>query len=79
MGFRRRAATTGKVHISEGAKKEAGLLFHHEIASVVEKYNIPPELVINSDQTPSKYVTAQQWRQKMHQQFHLQVLMIKEP
>ena len=24
----------------------------------MEKYNIPPELVINSDQTPSKYVTA---------------------
>ena len=58
MGFRRRAATTGKVHISEDAKKEAGLLFHHEIASVVEKYNIPLEFVINSDQTPSKYVTA---------------------
>ena len=56
MGFRRRAATTAKVEIPESAKKEAGLQYHYRITTIVEKYKIPPSLVLNSDQTPSKYV-----------------------
>ena len=55
-GFRRRAATTSKVEIPDSAKKEAGLRHHHCITGIVEKHKIPESLVINSNQTPSKYV-----------------------
>ena len=56
MGFRRRVATTAKVEIPDSARKEAGLQYHYRITTIVEKYKIPPSLVLNSDQTPSKYV-----------------------
>ena len=51
MSFVKRA----RPEIPEGAKKEAQLIFHHEITSLVEKYSIPPSLVVNIDQTPLKY------------------------
>ena len=56
MGFVRRIKTTGKVHIPVGAQKEAELKFLHQIINQVEKYQILPSLIINFDQTPSKYV-----------------------
>ena len=56
MGFVRRRATTSKLEIPEGALKEAKLLFHHDIVSTVDKFNIPESLIINIDQTPTKYV-----------------------
>ena len=56
MGFKRRTATTGKLAIPEGARKEAELIYLHKIVSVVEKQSIPSSL--NLDQTPSKYVQA---------------------
>ena len=55
MGFVKRAATTARPEITEGAQKEAELIFHHEIVSKVEKHKIPHSMVINIDQTPSKY------------------------
>ena len=58
MGFKRRLRTTGKVEIPEGARKEAELLFLHNIVSVVERYEIPDSLKINLDQTPLKYIPA---------------------
>ena len=58
MGFRKRAATTGRPEITEGARKEAGLIFHHEIVEKIEKYKIPQSLVMNIDQTPSKLAPA---------------------
>ena len=58
MGFKRRLRTTGKVEIPEGARKEAELLFIHNIVSVVERYEIPDSLIMNMDQTPLKYVPA---------------------
>ena len=51
-----RMKTTGKVHIPVGAQKEAELKFLHQIVEKVEEYKIPPSLIINFDQTPSKYV-----------------------
>ena len=56
MGFVRRIKTTRKVHIPVGAQKEAELKFLHQIVNQVEKYQIPPSLIINFDQTSSKYV-----------------------
>lgn len=37
-------------------KKEAELLFHHAIVEKIENQSIPDSLVINFDQTPSKFV-----------------------
>lgn len=58
MGFVRRTATTGKVEIPEGARKEAELTFLHEIVNKVEQFIIPPSLILNLDQTNSKYVSV---------------------
>ena len=56
MGFVRRTKTTGKVHIPVRVQKEAELKFLHQIVDQVEKYQIPPSLIMNFDQTPSRYV-----------------------
>ena len=47
MGFVRRMV---------GAQKEAELKFLHQIVNQVEKYQIPPSLISNFDQIPSKYM-----------------------
>ena len=56
MKFVKRRKTSSKVDIPEAARKEIGYVFLYEITSRVEKYNIPPSLVINLDQTPLKLV-----------------------
>ena len=56
MGFCRHQASTSKLEISEEALKEIKLLFRHDIASKVEKFSILHSLIINQDQTPTKYV-----------------------
>ena len=58
LGFRRRVATNGIVEVPEGARKEAGLQHHFRIVNIIEKHKIPKSLVLNSDQTLSKYVTV---------------------
>ena len=60
LGFRRRVATTGKVEVPEGARKESGLQHHFRVVNIIEKQNIPKSLVVlNGDQTPPpKYVTV---------------------
>ena len=55
MGFERRATTTGRRKIPDGAIKEAGFLFHHSIIDIVDRYQIPPSLIMNVDQTLLKY------------------------
>ena len=54
MGFAIKACTTSKPEIPEIAKKEAKLIFQHQIADLVEGYSIPPTLIMNFDQTPLK-------------------------
>ena len=56
MGFPCRQATTSKLEIPEGSLKEIKILFHHDIVTKVAKFNIPDSLIINLDQTPTKYV-----------------------
>ena len=56
LGFVRRMKTTGKVRIPLGAQREAELRFLHQIVNHVETHKIPHSLIINFDQTPSKYV-----------------------
>ena len=58
MGFVRRAATTERPKIPDGAIKKAGFLFHHSIIDIVNRYQIPPSLIKNFDQTPLKYASV---------------------
>ena len=58
MGFKKRMRATGKVEIPEGARKEAELLYLHNIVTIVEKYEIPHSLIMNLDQTSLKYIPA---------------------
>ena len=60
MGMVRRMKTTSKLPIPEGAIKEAGLLFHLDIVFKVKRHKIPDALILNLDQTRSKYVTVAQ-------------------
>ena len=56
MNFKRRRATTSKLKIPAGAKKEAELLFLHSIVQKANEKSIPESLIINFDQTPSKFI-----------------------
>ena len=56
LSFVGRMKTTIKKRIPVGAQKEAELKLLYQIVSYVEKYRILPSLIINLDQTPSKYV-----------------------
>ena len=56
MKFSRRKATTAKLAIHSGAKKETQLLFNHSIVKKVNDKSIPESLILNFDQTPSKFV-----------------------
>ena len=56
MVFVRRAATTGRSKIPDGAIKEAGFLFHHSIIDIGDRCQLPPSLIMNFDQAPLKYV-----------------------
>ena len=54
--FKRGTRTTGRVEIPERARKEAKLLYFHDIVSIVEEHSIPSYVVMNLDQTSLKYV-----------------------
>ena len=56
MKFSRRKATTTKLAILSGAKKETQLLFNHSTVEKVNGKSIPESLILNFDQTPSKFV-----------------------
>ena len=56
MNFVKRRKTSLEVDIQDKARKEIEFLFLHEIVTKVEKHDIPPELILNVDQTPLKYV-----------------------
>ena len=49
-------ATTGKVPISEEVRKEVEMTYFHSIVTTIENKKIPKSLVINLDETLSKYV-----------------------
>ena len=48
--------TTSRPVLTEALWIEIRTLFLHNICTLVQIYNIPDELIINIDQTPSKYV-----------------------
>ena len=57
LEFRRPVTSTGKVEVLDETKKETRLQHHFRIVNIIEKHNIPKFHLLNSDQTPSKYVT----------------------
>ena len=58
MNFVQRRKTFLKVDIQDKARKEIEFLFLHEMVTKVEKHDIPPELILNIDQTSLKYVSV---------------------
>ena len=56
--FSRRAGTTTRPPVPRGMYKECKLSFLTDIDKCINKHNIPPELVLNADQTPSSYVSV---------------------
>ena len=53
--FCKRTTTTSKPEIPGLAKREAKLLLQWQAANLVEKYAIPHSMIMNFDQTPSKF------------------------
>ena len=58
MGYTRRASTTARPPVPQGLYEECRREFLQDIANKIKQYKIPPELVMNSDQTPSTYVSV---------------------
>ena len=58
MGLTRRAGTTSKPPIPQGIYNECQWDFLSNIQHKVELHSIPAQLVLNSDQTPSSYVSV---------------------
>ena len=56
LNFSRRCATTSRPTITRLIWTEIRHLYLYNIAEVVLRYSIPDALIINVDQTPSKYV-----------------------
>ena len=54
--------TASKRRIPVGAQKGAELKLLYHIVNYVEKYRIPHSLIINFDQTPSKYMQVSSMR-----------------
>jgi len=56
LGYVKRKATTAKPLVAPGLIKEIGLTFYNEINEIVHAHEIPPEMIINIDQTPLPFV-----------------------
>ena len=56
MGFKKRLATTGKIPISKELHEEIQESYLYSIVKKIESNEIPSYLVLNLDQTPSKFV-----------------------
>ena len=56
IGMTKRKGTTGKVEPSQQFLSEVKLSFQREISVIVSENIIPPELILNFDQTPLSHV-----------------------
>ena len=50
--------TTSKVQIPEAVQKESEFILPHKIAKIVDAHQIPNCIILNLDQTPSKFVPS---------------------
>ena len=58
MGFVKRMGTTTRPPIPQGLYNECRHKFLGDIKDKIRKYDIPPELILNADQTPSSYISV---------------------
>ena len=58
IGICKRVATNLKPEIPELAKREAKFLLQYQVANLVERYAAPDLMIMNSDQTPSKFASV---------------------
>ena len=58
MKFARRFTTTDKIPIPEALRNELEKAYLHSIVRKIEESDIPLSLVLNLDQTSSKYIPA---------------------
>ena len=78
MKFSRRAVTTSRPVITRSLWVEVRSQFLYEITNKVLKHNIPDELIVNVNQTLSKFVATD--NVTMGKNIFLMVgLLIKEP
>ena len=56
MGYLKRFADTGKVELPQDVKREAELLYIHDIVNLIETSKISKSMILNLDQTPVKHV-----------------------
>ena len=59
MNMSRPMVTTWRPIVTSSLWEEVRTQLHNDIASAVLKYNIPDELILNIDQTPSKFVPTE--------------------
>ena len=67
LGFLRRVATTGKVEVTEGARKEAGLQHHFQIVNITENttFQSPLCLIVTRHHQSMLLLVVLQWHQKI--------------
>lgn len=58
LGYTRRASTTGRPPVPQGLYDKYRKEFLQDIANKIKDYKIPFQLILNSDQTPSSYVSV---------------------
>ena len=58
MGLTMRAGTTSRPPVLQGLYDQCRVEYLGDIDNKIKKYKIPPELILNSDQTPSSYVSV---------------------
>lgn len=56
--FSRCAGTTTKPPVPRGLYDECKLIYLSDIGNRIKQQKIPPELILNADQTPSSYVSV---------------------
>ena len=58
MGYTKRMGTTARPPVPKGLYDECRIAYLCDIETIVKKYNIQPQLILNADQTPSSYVSV---------------------
>ena len=58
MGYTKRMGTTTRPPVPQGLYDECRRAYLSDIEEKMKKHSIPPELVLNSDQTPSSYMSV---------------------
>ena len=58
LGYTRRLGTTSRPPVPRGLYEECRQNFLGDISFKVKQHSIPPDLILNADQTPSSYVSV---------------------